>query len=205
MIAENSDGEALIAQGDIDRFFLKVIAPALAEFKATNDIPPMEMSEIEDYLEAARLSTHNAFCHEMRRSFALLVGAMFERQLRSWLLRKMPARIKEIESIGNLPKLLELVDEVDSQIRVNSQEDIDVLYLVANAVRHGNGSSATKLFHTAPNFWAHMQQKSHSNWQSDLVDNMRIGDADLERFALAVMRFWHSAGASSILYKNAYK
>lgn len=194
MIAENSHSEALTAQADIHRFYIKVIQPALAEFVPTDDIVGTETADMEVFLERARVNTHNALCHEMRRTFALIIGAMFERQLRSWLSRKRPTETKKVED-ARWPGLVKLAEE---EVGSSIGTDLEFLWSVANAVRHGNGCAAKKLLDTAPQLWNQARMKSDLSWKSDLVGNMRIGDAQLEQCATAVMKFWHLAGASPV-------
>lgn len=198
MIAENSNSEALTAQADIHRFYIKVIQPALAEFVPTDDIVGVETTDMEAFFENARVNTHNALCREMRRTFALIMGALFERQLRSWISGKMPTETSKVES-AKWPGLVKLVDAVDSSIMTEGlMMDLEALWSVANAVRHGNGRAATKLLDKSPEFWNQARMKPDLRWRSDLVGNMQIGDAQLERYAKAVMEFWHLAGASSV-------
>ena len=197
MIAENSDTEALTAQADIHRFYVKVIQPALAEFVPTDDVVGVETDDIEAFLEGARRNTHNALCYEMRRTFALIIGAMFERQLRSWLSGKKPTETKKVEKV-EWPALVKLAETAMGGSIGTDMTEIETLWSVANAVRHGNGRAATKLSNTAPQFWDQARMKPDLRWKSDLVGNMRISDAQLERYATAVMRFWHLAGASPV-------
>jgi hypothetical protein len=198
MIVENSDPEALTAQADIHRFYIKVIQPALAEFVPTDDVVGVETADIEAFLEGARANTHNALCYEMRRIFALTIGAMFERQLRSWLSGKMPTATEKVEDARGWPALVKLVETAVGGSIETDMTDLETLWAVANAVRHGNGPTATGLLHTAPQFWDQARMKPDLRWKSDLVGNMRISDAQLERYATAVMRFWHWAGASPV-------
>jgi hypothetical protein len=174
-----------------------VVQPALAEFVPTDDVVGVETADIEAFLESARGNTHNALCYEMRRTSALTIGAMFERQLRSWLSGKMPAARKKVEK-EKWPALVKRAETAVGGSIGTDMTDIETLWLVANAVRHGNGSAATKLLDTAPQFWDHARMKPDLRWKSDLVGNMRISDAQLERYATAVMRFWHLAGASPV-------
>jgi hypothetical protein len=198
MIADNSDSEALIAQADIHRFYIKVIQLALVEFVPTDDIGGLETADMDAFLEAARVNTHNALCHEMRRTFALTVGALFERQLRSWLSGKMPTATKKVQK-AKWPELIKLAESVvGSSIGTDLEADLEALWSVANAVRHGNGPTATTLLDTVPKFWDQARMKPDLKWKADLVGNMRIGDAQLERYATAVMKFWHLAGASPL-------
>ena len=84
---------------------------------------------------------------------------------------------------------------VDSSISAsNVVTDLNNLWLVTNAVRHGNGPSAENLLQQAPQFWD--RTPTCPNVKRDLVGNMRIDDAQLERYAKAVKKFWHLAGVS---------
>lgn len=194
MIAENSDIVALTAQADIHRLYVRVIQPALIEFVPATDVVE-EAANIDEYLEGARINTHNSLCHELRRTFALILGALFERQLRSWLTEKLPTDKKYVEK-ANWPQLIELLNRLDDSIRTNVvMTDLEILWLVSNAVRHGNGPSADKLLKQTPQFWD--QTEMAPNIEHDIAGNMRLDDAQLERYAKAVMKFWHLAGASS--------
>lgn len=194
MIAENSDIIARTAQGDIHRLYIKVIQPALAEFAPTGDVVG-ETTDIDEFFERAQINTHNSLCHELRRAFALILGALFERQLRFWLSEKMPADNKNGEE-AKWSELKKLVNRVDGSITANPViTDLENLGLVANVVRHRNGPSAKKL-QKAPLF--SNQTGTRPPVKRDLVGNMRIDDAQLELYVTAVMRFWHLAGASSL-------
>ena len=195
MITENSDMVALTAQADIQRLYVKVIQPALAEFAPTVDFDIVgETTDIDQFLEHARINTHNVLCHELRRTFALVLGALFERQLRFWLSEKMPTKKETVEN-ADWPQLVSLANCVDGSISTNPvMTDLENLHLVANAVRHGNGPSAESLLRKRPDFWSQTGKEPHV--KSDPIGKMRIHDAQLELYARAVMRFWHLAGAS---------
>jgi hypothetical protein len=196
MITENSDMVALAAQADIQRLYVKVIQPALAEFVPTAEVEIVgEKADIDQFLEHARINTHNLLCHEVRRTFALVLGSLFERQLRFWLSEKMPTKKETVEETSWL-QLVSFVNCVDGSITTNPvMTDLENLHLVANAVRHGNGRSAEILLQKKPDFWS--QTGKDPRVKRDLTDKMRINDAQLELYARAMMRFWHLAGASS--------
>ena len=196
MIPENSDKVALTAQADIHRLYMKVIQPALAEFTPTADVGG-ETKHIDEFLDRARTNTHNSVCHELRRTFALVLAALFERQLRVWLSERMPPRKKDVEE-AKWPDLIQLVTCVDSSITVSPvMAELGDLILIANAVRHGSGSSAEKLLRRKLQFWNHNAPKPNVN--RNLIGNMRVDDAQLGLYATAVLKFWHLAGASSLL------
>lgn len=197
MIPEDSDPVALIAQADMHRLYIKVIQPALAEFAPGNDLVGLQTNELETFLEAARQNTHNALCFEMRRAFALTIGALFERQLRCWLLEKMPSVGKEIER-ETWPRLVVWTKTAVGAVTIPELADLETLWLVSNAVRHGNGRAATKLLKSVPVFWDWARTEPKLKWKSDLVGNMRINDRELEKYVIAVLKFWHRAGASPV-------
>lgn len=197
VIPENSDSVALTAQADIHRFYVRVIQPALMEFTPANDALGLETTDLEVFLEAARQNTHNAICYEMRRTFALVLGALFERQLRFWLSERKPGEAKRIEA-DTWPGLIERATVAIGATIITEKADLETLWSVANAVRHGNGRAATKLLKDVPKFWNHVQKVAKSDWNSDLVGNMRIRDADLEEYVIAVLKFWRRAGASQV-------
>jgi hypothetical protein len=196
MIAENSDIVALTAQADLHRLYVKVIQPALAEFAPNNANIVEEPRNIDEFWDNARMITHDSLCYELRRTFALVLGALFERQLRFWLSEKLSSKKKNVEK-AKWPELVGFINCVDSSITTNPlMEDLEDLWLVANTVRHGNGSSAEKLLHKKPGFWSHVSTSPHRN--RDLISNMRIDDAQIQGYAIAVMKLWHLAGASSL-------
>jgi hypothetical protein len=138
MIAENSDIVALTAQADMHRLYVTVLRPALGEFLPADDVTG-ECNTIDEFLKAARNNTHNLVCHELRRTFALILAAVFERHLRSWLSGKITAARKDIEK-ENWQDLVKRLQTIDTSIAAHPvMADLESLHLVANAVRHGNG------------------------------------------------------------------
>jgi hypothetical protein len=196
LIRENSDQVALIAQADIDRFFIRVIRPALGNFAPGPDVPGGIVDDMDTFLDRAKAATHNALCYEMRRTFGLTIGALFERQLRFWLGHGAPSERARIES-ARFPSLGPLITELRGISLASSGRaaDLNELWLLANAVRHGEGPAVRNLAKIAPALWAHLSEEAAS---SRRVDNIRVSDSDLERYTVAVMKFWWAAGASSI-------
>jgi hypothetical protein len=133
-------------------------------------------------------------CHEMRRTFALIIAALFERQLRTWLGTRLPGQERQVE--GALwPGLFDFVEKVDPSIKADPVvNELQELHSLANAVRHGNGKSAQKIFEQKPQLWD--LTRPQAELQHDLVGNMRIDDAHLARYVRAALRFWYLAGAT---------
>ena len=76
-------------------------------------------------------------------------------------------------------------------------DDVHELWMVANAVRHGEGRSLRSLANAAPRLWAHLPANALEAGRA-LISDMRLKDSDLQRYTLAVMEFWWAAGASSV-------
>lgn len=156
-IPENSDPVALTAQADIRRFYGKVIAPALAEFAPSPDPTAGFAPDLDTFLDRAQIHTHNALCWEIRRTFGLTIGAMFERQLRYWLIGHAPKCRNKIEraclaKLEHLIRQLRRVTFDDARVA----NDVRELWMVANAVRHGEGPSLRTLANAAPRLWSHL-------------------------------------------------
>jgi hypothetical protein len=135
----------------------------------------------------------------MRRTFGLAIGAMFERQLRFWLVSHAPKRRAEIEKAVSLAGLEPLIGELRGVTLegAGSAGAIRELWLIANAVRHGEGRSLRDLVKTVPRFWSHLPENIPEADHA-LIADMRVKDRDLRRYTLAAMKFWWLAGASSV-------
>jgi hypothetical protein len=197
MIPENTDPVALTAQADIDRFYRKVIGPAVVEFAPGPDMIGGAATDEDESFARAAAYTHNALCWEVRRTFGLTIGALFERQLRSWLLSRAPERRREIGR-ARLHDLMPLVEEIGGFILdAEIVGDLRELWLVANAVRHGEGPSLSELAKAMPGLWEGSSVPEAGHVQS--MDKMRLKACNLHRYTHAVMKFWRAAGASSVV------
>jgi hypothetical protein len=153
MIAENTDSDALVAQGDIERLYRRIIESAPAEFVVGEDVAGLETGDMDEFLKACRRNTNNALTYEIRRAFALTLSALFERQLRFWLLCMSPAVRAEIERVSPWSTLIGYVKRRYQLLGTKPFiADILVLRSVGNSVRHGNGHSATALSRQQPQF-----------------------------------------------------
>ena len=202
MIAENTDPVALTAQADIDRFYRKVIGPALVEFAPGPDMIGGAAADEDGSFARAEAHTRNALCWEIRRTFGLTISALFERQLRSWLAHHAPNLRDAIEkpSLLNLELLIGRIRGIaleDAGAEV--ADDVRELWLVANAVRHGEGPSLKKLAKAVPGLWVHLPANARELGRAPPIDDMRLKACDLHRYTHATMKFWWSAGASSVV------
>jgi len=61
-----------------------VIRPTLAELSLYPNIKHGEFTSQDEFLDNCQKQTSNLLAYEARRSFALTLSALFERQLRVW-------------------------------------------------------------------------------------------------------------------------
>lgn len=174
-------------QADLDRFYQRVISPALSELSPYKNVEEGEFSSIDAFLDSAEKQTFNLVAHEARRCFALTLAAIFERQLQMWLEAHVPKVDKAKQNEPNFETLLnKTADGCNIDLHPNAVGDtINELHLLANAVRHGGGRSADKLRKLAPQLF-----------QSERI---QLADNDFTRYMRALTRFWgladHEFGA----------
>jgi hypothetical protein len=105
-----------------------------------------------------------------------------------------------IEKAVSLAGLEPLIGEIRGVVLEDAGVggDIRELWLVANAVRHGEGRSLRDLATAAPKLWAHLPTNAIEAGHAQAIGDMRLKDSDLQRYTLAVTKFWAAAGASSV-------
>lgn len=172
----------------------KVVAPALRHLQP---IPSELVGGPKAYLtDVARDNSHNALCYEMRLSFALTIGAAFERNLRLWLSLGRDELRREIER-ANRPTLFKLVAEVKgtkagSLIQVTA---VCELWELVSSARHGDGLAAKRLKALNPELWSHQDTETQAVYDRMGLRaySLRVKDTDLERYFDATIGFWDSA------------
>lgn len=202
MLAENSDSVALKAQADIERFYSRVVGPTLANLAPEDDPASGEFTDFNAFLDACQTATHNALCEEARMAFALTMGAAFERHLRFWLSGRQPNERRAVQNEHGWKKVAaRLSGLVSTDIAaLPIAIDIEELWLLVNAARHGDGGSCTELLQKAPHLWQHLPADRLQSATDDgaLTFHIRVTDADLSRYAHAVLSLWGYLGASKI-------
>lgn len=202
MLPENSDMIALRAQADITRFYSKIIHPVIAGLVPEDAPPGGVTSDADAFFEAARIGTHNALCVEARMAFALTMGAAFERHLRLWLVTKLPERRKALQREPGWSNVLAHVSSLTGTDMATLPINIDLeeLWLLVSTARHGDGGSCATLREKAPDLWQHLtaEQIAEAVDEGTATFNMQVGDADLGRYAHAVLSFWRYLGASPL-------
>lgn len=177
-----------------DVFYSDVVMPVLGKFS------PISREEVggprKTLTQIARDNTFNALCHETCLSLALSMGAMFERQFRSWLNQNLPG-VPAVHTVG-LDQLLELLSTVrcvDLELEVSTLRE---LWLLSNVARHGDGPSARKFYDLNQTPWNHIHPElRHRYFESGLqARTMRVNQSDLARYHLGIACFWNKLAAS---------
>jgi hypothetical protein len=177
-----------VFQADLDRFYVRIILPTLSGIPLHDDVRTGEFTSMEEFLDNAEKHTNNVVVYEVRRSFALALAAIFQRQLQMWALKHFAEdeRAKVIKmTFDALLRTVACKKKVYLTYAFVAK-DIDELHLLANAVRHGDGPSLDKLRRDAP----HLLSGSAEVATSHLSDIIRISDNHFVNYIRALMRFW---------------
>lgn len=159
-----------------------------------------------DFYEIAH---DNAISHwmaldQLRESVGLAVAAgmfhQFEKTLRDKIVRELnhclePAFVRETVWSSDYPTLMELLQWLGIDIKEQSfTKEIDVLRLVINVYKHGDGASHKKLSKQHPEFYGGSDFFTKLNIDPDF-DTLKLSIADIDRFAAAINEFWRALPA----------
>lgn len=184
-----------VFQADLHRLYTRVILPALGSLPLYDDVKTGGVAaSMDQLLDNAEKSTSNLLAFEARRCFALTLAGVFERQLRIW----MRSHLHEAEKAGVATRQFQpLLEEAGVRHGLDVEtkkvgQAIEELYLLANAVRHGDGPSVGKLRGNAPHLWQYptVGHAAQSEEQAILSEGIQVADADFVRYMRAVTRFW---------------
>jgi len=205
----NSDIVALGAQADIHRLFEQVVFPSLGRL----DAPAMAAAGLDETWNPAGpdavvvlgepwpppmaqsvmlTQVREALTEETRRGFALVLGATFERQIRTWLIGKDASQALAIAD----ENLRALTNRIRDQLRVDLRsierltDDLYELWELVSASRHGDGDAARRLADSAPHLWP--PERLEAARSADI----RVRAQDLDRYYRAVLTAWGQLGAT---------
>ncbi|MGA2792519.1 MAG: hypothetical protein ABSE69_03145 [Roseiarcus sp.] len=179
-------------QGDCDRFYRRVIRATLDELPLHADVRRGKFASLDEFLDNCEKQTSNLLTHEARRSFALTLSALFERQLRIWARVHFPEKA-EARTLAFDPLLTKTAVLHGLDLATASAGDtLRELHSLANAVRHGEGPAVDGLWERTPRFWSHLTNAAAEacKEQGILSEFIQITDNDFVRYIRAVTRFW---------------
>ncbi len=180
-------------QADIDRFYRRVVVPALVELKSDHDGKARSFNSWKAFLDSAQKLTTRMLAFEARRCFALSLNGLFERQLRVWARAdaersKWPLLAKmEFEKLLYDTAAKRGIDLLNRELGQMLVE----LHLLANVVRHGDGTSVSKLRLVAPHFWEELKDDADDFEDMFLLsENIQPSDDVIKGYVRALVRFW---------------
>jgi hypothetical protein len=183
-----------IFQANLARLFERVIQPAMEALPVHSSLESGEAATMDQFLDRAAAQVDNYTANEAAKAFTLTLAAIFERQLSIW------ARAVHLDSATDMPKARGLQDFLTlcaarAGIDVEQGElgaDLTEMCMVANVVRHGEGSSCEKLEALAPALWDDAANDYHDLLTGPPIpsEHLRIRMSDLVRYIRATTRFW---------------
>lgn len=186
-----------IFQANIHRLFQRVILPGLDALPIHNELRFGEASSIDEFLTRAKAQVDNYTANEAAKAYALVLAALFERQMRIWSRsRNVYPTHEELSKVG-FSRLLEDCACVASVDLVNKdlKQGLIEMFLVANVFRHGDGRSVVSLRNHAPDLWKYDQSRYMDLLppNPDDSEKLLLQLTDVVRYANACFRFWGRA------------
>lgn len=183
-----------IFQANLARLFERVVQPAMEALPVHSSLEGGEAATMDQFLDRAAAQVDNYTANEAAKAFTLTLAAIFERQLSIW------ARAVHLDDATDMPKSRGFQDFLvlcaeRAGIDVGQGElgaDLTEMFMVANVVRHGEGSSCEKLKTIAPALWDDAANDYHDLLAGPLIpsEHLRIQTGDLVRYIRAITRFW---------------
>ena len=183
-----------IFQANLARLFERVIQPAMEALPVHSSLESGEAATMDQFLDRAAAQVDNYTANEAAKAFTLTLAATFERQLSIW------ARAVHRDDATDMPKARGFRDFLAICAELAGIEfgqgalgaDLTEMFVVANVVRHGEGSSCEELKTIAPGLWDDAPNDYHDLLAGPLIasEHLRIRTGDLIRYIRATTRFW---------------
>lgn len=179
-----------VFQANIDRFYQRVIVPALASLRRHAVLTVGEAASMDAFLDRCAAQVDNHTADEAAKAFTLTLGGLFERQLSRWAI----AHGRNTQGLEKLLAACAQIASIDLDA-IGISQDLYELHLAANVVRHGEGRSSADLQARAPNLWAIETNDFFDPAPGSIPasESLRIRDDDLKRYARAIILFWGHA------------
>ena len=188
-------GEQLprIFQANIARLYQRVIQPCLEQLPVHDRLTTGEAPTLDAFLDRAAAQVDNYTANEANKVFALMLTAVFERQLRTWAPHILETGQQKDIVRMTIEPLFAAVTEARAidLVQRGLGQTLAEAFLIANVVRHGDGRSSVALRAQAAHLW---------DQQGDYIDlapgpspdseMLRVRAADLLRYVRAMVRYW---------------
>ncbi|ASL41141.1 hypothetical protein FKW15_06090 [Acetobacter sp. DmW_125133] len=183
-----------IFQANLARLFEQVIQPAMEALPVHASLECGEAATMDEFLDRAAAQVDNYTANEAAKAFTLTLAGIFERQLSIWARAVYLDLAIEMPKARGFQEFLAICAEragIDVQ-QTGVGSDLNEMFMVANVVRHGEGSSCEKLMAIAPMLWDDASNDYHDLLAGPRIpsEHLRIRMRDLVRYIWATTRFW---------------
>ncbi|MBY3060361.1 hypothetical protein HF263_30610 [Rhizobium leguminosarum] len=191
---QTSDQLPRIFQANLARLFERVIQPGMHALPFHASLETGEAATMEQFLDRAAAQVDNYTANEAAKAFALTLAAVFERQLSIWASAIYRDQAIEMPKSRGFQDFLALCAK-HAGIDLEQDElgaDLSEMFMAANVVRHGEGSSCEKLKMIARHLWDDAADDYHDLLAGPRIpsEHLRIRTRDLIRYIRATTRFW---------------
>ncbi|WP_198670734.1 hypothetical protein [Oceanicella sp. SM1341] len=190
---QTSDQLPRIFQANLARLFERVIQPAMHALPVHASLECGEAATMEQFLDRAAAQVDNYTANEAAKAFTLTLAAIFERQLSIWAPAIYRDRAIEMPKSRGFQDFLALcAQQAGIDLEGELGADLSEMFMVANVVRHGEGSSCEKLKTAVPHLWDEAADDYHDLLAGPRIpsEHLRIRTRDLVRYIRATSRFW---------------
>lgn len=190
---QTSDQLPRIFQANLARLFERVIQPGMHALPVHASLEIGESATMEEFLDRAAAQVDNYTANEAGKAFTLTLAAIFERQLSIWAPAIYRDKAIEMPKSRGFQDLLALcAQQAGIDLEGELGADLSEMFMVANVVRHGEGSSCEKLKTIAPQLWDDAADDYHDLLAGPRIpsEHLRIQIRDLVRYIRATTRFW---------------
>lgn len=183
-----------IFQANLARLFERVIQPAMEALPIHSSLESGEAVTMDQFLDRAAAQVDNYTANEAAKAFTLTLAATFERQLSIWARAVHRDDVTDMPNARSFQDLLALCAEL-AGIDVGQRDlgtDLTEMLMVANVVRHGEGSSCERLKTKAPALWDDAANDYHDLLAGPPLssEHLRVRTGELVRYIRATTRFW---------------
>ncbi len=183
-----------IFQANLARLFERVIQPAMEALPVHSSLESGEAATMDQFLDRAAAQVDNYTANEAAKAFTLTLAATFERQLSIW------ARAVHRDNTTNMPNARSFQDFLALCAELAGIDmgqgdlgtDLTEMFMVANVVRHGEGSSCERLKTMAPALWDDAANDYHDLLAGPPLasEHLRVRTGELVRYIRATTHFW---------------
>jgi hypothetical protein len=204
------DGQSIALAKEVQTFFDLAVTPACT--LVANELASFERGPDDESID--RWDALRETQLELHRTFALGIGAMWERHFRQHLSHSISILLKdrEISEVerADWKKLCKLFEEARGfpLTKFPSYPALELLHRTSSAVRHGNGKTSESMLASNPELFGHEPIRSYWTYfllggePDHSIHKLDISFDHLVTFKEAVVDFWRMIRALQLTDKS---